>query len=398
MFSTKHKSCTLSVLIVTAFIILISSCRDQEIYHDNEINLDRFLTLKKTDVMAEDIFKSLTFIHPENCTGGLIGRFIGKVWLHKEWLIVKNEDQHVQVYDKQGKFIFATKKGKGPGEIIHVNDFTINTDRDEICVLDWDNPGKATRLKVTGQFIGTFPILKFSTTLAYLGQGRYCFFIPFHFHPENGINYDFLYVSDTVGTVLSEKKLVRGIHDSPFVRSQYFNSMPEGALYQADYWDTIIKVTPKGFSNDLILNYGGLKMPEKYWEDLNLYHQHSPQNYLVSFLYSPSTYFFTYSYECKKENGRVIYNEANGTVISITPMEGESAGIHFGAGLSGFSLWPNSVNPDGRLMMVVDVSKIKEFMADYPVGSSPFYDEAYQKLCRLDTLNDNPVIIVGELK
>lgn len=255
--------------LVILLLVFSSACNRQENSSGNKLDLQDLFKIGQSHILAEDLYKEFTFIQPAGIKDGLIGRYF-KAKIFDDYLVLSNEDKAIQVYDRQGRFIFKTAIGKGPGEFHQVNDFTIDFDNDEICILDFTNH-KVTRISFKGKFLGDFNVKMGTTNFVYLGLGRFGFFTPYNFYEENGCHYDLLYISDTTGEILLSKKMKREIANSPFVCSKDFMNSQDGATFCPDYWDTIQKVTANGFSNDLILDFRQLKMPEKHWESLDLY-------------------------------------------------------------------------------------------------------------------------------
>lgn len=375
-------------------ILLLCSCNHRSVPADNEINAKHLMDVKEADVFAQDVFKKVFIIHPENCKDGLFSKPFHAEF-YKDYLILHGSGGVLQVYDKQGKFIFKTSKGKGPGELIQIADFTVNYDTDEIYVTDGF---KCLRLSLLGEGKGSFSIKPGTFNIGYVGQGKFCSFIPFNSFVEDGINYDFLYVSDSTGELLYTKKMKREIHSSPFLTSRSFNYCPNGVLFHAPYWDTIIKATPDGFFNDKILNYCGMKMPEEYLENLDLHRKHSQENFEMGFLFAKGKTFLFYSYRIKGAWGTVIYDQVTRTEFKTRDRKGQDYGIQFGNRDNQFLVWPQSVNSDYSLIMEADIKELSSFAGKFKNENIEFYDDLVRDLNKLDTANDNPVIIIGILK
>lgn len=388
----------LTSLTLLAFFSLLSlsSCQKPVKIADREIDIYQVISLKESDLNADQIFEKMTFIHPENVKDGLIGRYFN-ARIYQDYLILSNEDLAVQVYDKNGKFIFSTTKGEGPGEHFVVSDFTIDEEKGEICVLD-GTKRQVLRFTMTGQFLGSFPVKRATGSLSWIGKGRFAFFVPFNYHIEDGVNYDFLHISDSTGEVYASKKMRREIKESPWVSFGVFSPQAGGPVFQLPTWDTLIRVTPAGFENYMALKFGELKMPEKYYETIELHRKYVGNYVNAWYLPAGDKTFITYSYSIKQDYGSVFQDPAGQIMLRARNPKGEKPGMRFGQGDTGFCIWPKSVNTDNTVMMDCEMEKVQQFLKEYKTGNNQFYDTTWDLLKQMDQTNDNPLIIIGYLK
>jgi hypothetical protein len=281
--------------------------------------------------------------------------------------------------------------------LVSVSDFTIDEEKSEICVLDFTKH-QVLRFTLAGQFLGSFPVLRATGSLSWVGKGRFAFFVPFNYHIEDGVNYDFLHISDSTGEIYASKKMRREIKESPWVSFGLFSRQAGGPVFQLPTWDTLIRVTPAGFGNYMALKFGELKMPEKYYETIELHRQYAGNYVEAWYLPAGDKTFITYSYSIKQDYGAVIQDPTRQTLLRARNPKGEKPGMKFGLGDTGFYIWPKSVNTNNTVMMDCDIDKVQQFVKEYKPGNNKFYDEAWELLKQMDQANDNPLIIIGYLK
>lgn len=124
--------CTL--IVICAFVSCIS---ESKMIDKNEVmtaNLDR---LKVAEFKYSDIFKSATIIGFDENEAILGG--INKMQVYKDHLFILDSQysKAVYIYDKNGNLVQKVGNiGLAPEEYVSCDDFTINTDEDELYIFD----------------------------------------------------------------------------------------------------------------------------------------------------------------------------------------------------------------------------------------------------------------------
>jgi hypothetical protein len=128
------------------FIIVMfcASCKEKRqhinIRHNNAaytINLDSVKT-EESPLKASVIFKNVRPIILEDHEYAIIGRIDGiQVFENYMFILDQLKAQKLFVFDRNGKYIRQIgSRGQGPGEYVALNDFCINKEKREICILD----------------------------------------------------------------------------------------------------------------------------------------------------------------------------------------------------------------------------------------------------------------------
>jgi len=388
---------------IILLILIQSYCYCQDIKPD-VIDLTSIEKSQEKYVYVHEIFDSLSIVHPSNVKEGLIGRIIIKSYIYKNFLIISSLD-YVQVYDLNGSFIFRTFKGKGPNELRHVSDFTVDYDNDELLVLD--AVGKqVVRVKFNGEYIGAFKVKRGSYNLSYLGSNKTCYYVPFNNYQEDGILYDYFYIQDYDGVTYFTKKFKREIDDSPWIMSQYFMPYKNGYTFKPDYSDTVLFINHEGFHNFKIFDYQGTQMPERYMRSIDLRRKHGHE-YIgrVTGIFTDTYSFYVmrvrYGY-----NEFFVYDEKNSQALKPKSFRGDKRkyngdlngkGLILGGSSSKMRVLPIYVNYDGSFLMVCDIEDINNYALGQD-GSNNYYKSLIKSLKELDPANDNPVIIRGYIK
>jgi len=386
------------------FSVFIQSICYGQVVKPHVIDLTAIATSHEKEVYVHEVFDSLSIVHPSNVTEGLIGGMILKTIIYKDFLIVGSIN-YVQVFDLKGNFIFRTMKGKGPNEVQHLGDFTVDYDKDALLLLDYTGK-KVVRVNFNGKYTGTFKVKRGSMNLSYLGGNKTCFFVPFKYYQENGILYDYLYIQDFEGHINFTKKFKREIGESPWVLSQIFNPYKKGSIFKPEYSDTVLFINQEGFHNFKIFDYRGTQMPEKYMSSIELRRKHQ-HKYIgkASAIFTP-TFSFYYIQAKGGYEELFIYNEKNNKIIkakSTNVVVGgynsnlKGRGLLIGGSSSKMQVLPLSVSNDGSFLMVCDIEKITEYVLGQD-GSNDYYNSLYKSLKELDPANDNPVFLRGYIK
>jgi hypothetical protein len=89
---------------------------------------------KKTPLLAENYFNSIDIIPLETTPESLIWEIKKIFFIDSGVYIFDGKQSQVLLFDNKGKFISKIgKKGRGPGEYIHIQDFTIDKKAGMLC-------------------------------------------------------------------------------------------------------------------------------------------------------------------------------------------------------------------------------------------------------------------------
>ena len=127
------------------FVILLLSCtkngsnvNTNEIIHSNIIKVDLDNAEKKDSIAVSELFKSIKCIPLEFTDNSIIGG-IEKILVYKNYIYVLENStvRNLFVFNMEGHFIRKIgNKGGGPADHVRISDFTIDTDNDELIIMD----------------------------------------------------------------------------------------------------------------------------------------------------------------------------------------------------------------------------------------------------------------------
>ena len=122
----------------------------------NDVHIVDLDNAQEEPIFYSSLFKKVTPIILETNTDALIGN-IDALQAFGQYIFVLDKDKakSLFVFDKNGQFIRKIGgRGKGPDEYDDISDFTINTEKEEIYLLDSSGP-RVYKYKIDGTYISS---------------------------------------------------------------------------------------------------------------------------------------------------------------------------------------------------------------------------------------------------
>lgn len=161
----------MKIKIACCFVLIIFNCCVKEKTKEIAINKDLYLIdldniNQEEDVPMSRFFDAVELIFLETTDEALIGR-CSNIQVFEDKLLILDEEvtESLFIYNNDGTFLYKISKiGQGSGEYVSLSDFTINTDKREIYLLDAENRNILRFNIDNGEYISTIN----------LEEGDYC--------------------------------------------------------------------------------------------------------------------------------------------------------------------------------------------------------------------------------
>lgn len=359
------------------------------------VELHKLADHKSEKLLAHELFSDIRIIRPETGEQSLIGRYYS-VKAYKNHLLINSESKSLHVYDFNGRFLFKTKQGKGPDEFVEISDFAIDTGSDEVLILD--SPRKRVlRLNLEGNVQDAFRLKESVTNMAYVGEDKCCYYVPFNFYAQNGKHGDYFFIADKIGNISDSLFIERKISKSPWVTMVNFVSNKGSVYFQPSHYDTVFTVSNCQFKPALILDYGNYRMPFKYIASLKTRRKHANKYlHLGSIFHTPGHLIIGYKFQ--GPFNYAIYNKKTKTFqVAAVNREQRKTGIIFGSGDKSLYLRLHSVYKGNKVVMSCMAQDVMQYLKNYNNLSNGFYEPLIDTLQKVKE-NDNPVFFIGEFR
>lgn len=392
---THIKKTLQNILFAFSMIAAIYSCnrRPNEIKAEPDgIDMTQLISHPEKDIFLSDMFSIVDIVKPK---GSLLGRYI-YVKSHMNHYFVNNESKTLEVFDSTGNLVFKTVNGKGPGELMEITDFSIDTLNNYVYVLDGMNKMIYT-LDLQGNFINKIKLKWKAMNMSYLGEDIFCLFVPFNFYSLNGVSYDYYVVIDKSSNVLDSIKIERSISSSPIVKKNFINLYQWHSLLKPLYSDSVYSIENGHFKFRYSMNAGKYRFPESAMSSISSYRK-AQRKYLEygDIMDTPNYLFLRYSY--KSSYKHAIYNKASESFLVVKQMKSDkSPGLFLGPAENGIRLWPQYLINENSILFVADVVDIVRAVKNNKGYLEQFGLDNMEILTKTN-LEDNPVFLICNFK
>ncbi len=179
--------------IFSLFLILSTSCIDNDSIEEGKIDLSPCFEQKNQNVSLSSIANHIEYIPLQTNSESAFGR-IDKLFIGDNHVVVFGRNaRSVLVFDIKGRFICdLTKKGKGPSEILEVSSLSYNQKMNKLAIMD-NRQKKIITFDFNKEFLSTeFSIETFPSEIFLRNSGEYWFYFPPPVHMKNNRKYSFL--------------------------------------------------------------------------------------------------------------------------------------------------------------------------------------------------------------
>ena len=232
------------------FVSYLSDVHSQTLNNTNLHIIDLDNAEKLESVNISSLFKNIKCIKLEDHIDGLLSS-VDKLIVHNNHFFVldKMNVKSVLVFDGDGKFVRKIGRiGRGPGEYSHFYDFTIDTDKNELIILEH---GQMHFYATSGDFLRTVRLRQSDGHVSYLQY--YDKLVYTSFKSSNSQTNNFLLQSVNIDDgqrknfFLDVEEHNKGWNESFVHNMSYF--VPKLAppyLFRHSFMDTIFAITDKG--------------------------------------------------------------------------------------------------------------------------------------------------------
>lgn len=398
------------ILLPLLFLVCCSKTGDEKKHTESDSHLTRVdfedLSDSEKTIALSDIAKDISYIKLETSENVLVDR-IDKIKLTKDFIFISDFSNLYQ-FSKTGEYIRKIgRKGRGPGEYVHISSLEINESREEIYIhcstrkklLVYDFNGKFCRQWNLPQ-INELAFVRDSLFLAHvkvaIGNEDYIFYLT---NPS----------SDTIPVVENH---FNWEHNATLF-SLYFGNSPyyrfqQNLYFKDTYNDTIYKFDTDSLSHTPVyyIDLGKYDMPDKkrlsYTADADKFRKYCDDYYQVNVRESNDylwIQYYTYNYT-QSEPAYGLYNKNREEGFTIVDSEGERSPV-VNDFTGGEDFWPLLIQ-DNTMIDYIQPFDLKESFDDNSENKSLIKlhrrRDSLGKIASQSDKNDNPIIRIVTLK
>jgi len=237
------------------FIILFIGCSNPNLNLNNIQTID-LVNFETTDTLA---IKSIRYVPLETNSKSLIGN-IDKILINKNRTFIMDSRyaKAIFIFDNNGKFLSKIdKKGKGPGEYIQIEDFSID---EENNIYIYDNGRKIIVYKESGEFKTEYKFRYTAKDLVIIDNDNLALFKLFNYTNTTHSIGLYNFSKDKLTKFLPARKSIDNIENrsltmNHFYKSKkviYFNNYHSDIIYTIakDQIIPVFKIRMSSFPND----------------------------------------------------------------------------------------------------------------------------------------------------
>ena len=385
----------MKIKFLLILIILTVSCKQE---NKNLFEFDpTYITENK--ISLSDIADDITYIPLDNSIP------LGRINSNYNPKFVNNSmfkyetDIGILVFRRDGKFLRKIGRiGRGPGEYMHGNDFTVDDKKGTVYVKDGGNIIKV--YSQTGDYLRNFSLHEYGGSVDIIELYNSKLFVSYNLQ-YNDVKYEWI-ILDTLGNLIKKKD-----RTIPLFRSNY---LAGGGTYvfgqKLNYWnqfiDTIFSILPDlTCKATFIFSPGEYRLPKSYIGDPI---KQLSQYMTIEQIFETSR-FLTLRYSFYKEkNGFVLIDKKN-MKSSLSYWESGSSGSIINDLDGGTKFLPVSYlveNNREYLIELIDPYQLKTHFSSNEFKNSvlkyPEKKKELEKLANSLKETDNPVLMIVKLK
>jgi len=388
-------------IIFVSILVIISACSRSNENHNlisSIITLPLEINIKESaNLLLSTIANDIEYVKLEFSDSSQIRSF-GKCIATKDYIFIDANKQGLLQFNRRGKFIRKIgKTGKGPGEYMHLQTFSIDTLNQKVYL-------SALRLKkilcfdYNGRWLNSINTTYDHDFFEY-SNGTFLFGGTF-LQPFDSLHKPYM-LTDTNGQIIN--------HVEPFVRNKKLVSTRSNTISVSDgllliceqnYVDTVFKLNNGFFDPYIVFNYNDHKAPpQKQFKWGNT--KRLLKDYVKLKSYNKLPNHFIYYYEYKNFGYHRLYDTDNKShVTRRTILNNESWEPSFindidgGLNISIYNIYDNTYCKPVHAIDLIEKLKTKS-NANL---KSPKKNLRLMELANNITCNDNPIIMIIKLK
>lgn len=370
-------------------LFLLFSCSEKKPLSELPNDLRLFdLKESKDEPKLSSYVKNLKYVQLETGKEFLIGG-VDKIEVTEENIIILDDsrNRNILVFNRNGKFENRIGGvGRGPGELLDVFDFCYMPKNKQIGILN--NMSRIEVYTLSGTYLKTIHLKKRAINLAYMQSNRFALYCPKQFTSdtistcisvidEDGntvetINYDKVYPEERKSLYIDMGRFIFAKNDHII----YSEGVSSDYIYEAD---TSGEKKVLVFYNlkDKLLPYHLKSNPEQYSKLRNQYIE--PYHFLLT----KKHLFFTF--ENRGCFNMAVYNMEEKKITFKKCRRGITNDID---GIFN-EIWPSNTTENNELVFVFYP---QNFNSEEDINSKVF-----KMLDRKPALDDNPIVLIGEM-
>ncbi|MGM0642015.1 MAG: 6-bladed beta-propeller [Thermotogota bacterium] len=400
------------LLLPLLFLVCCSKTGDEKKHTESNSQLTRVdfedLSEFEKTISLSDIAKDVSYIKLETNENVLVNK-INNIKLTKDFIFISDLD-NVYQFSKTGDYIRKIgRKGRGPGEYVHIASLEINESREEIYV-HCSTRKKLFVYNFRGKFCHQFNLPEMNE-LAFVRDSLFLAHVNVLVGNEEHIFYLTNPSSDTIPVVENhfnwERKSdrVMGIfgYNSPYYRFQ------QNLYFKDTYNDTIYKFDTDSVSHTPVyyIDLGKYDMPDKkrlsYTVDSDKFKKYCDDYYQVNVRESNDylwIQYYTYNFFTQSEPAYGLYNKNREKGYTIVDSEGERSPV-VNDFTGGEDFWPLLIQ-ENKMIDYIQPFDLKDSFDDDAENESlvklPGRRDSLRKIVSQSQKNDNPIIRIVTLK
>ena len=403
---------TIVLLLMLLFLVGCSKTVNEEKDTESDSQLTRVdfedLSEFEKKIALSDIAKDVSYIKLETNENVLVNK-INKIKLTKDFIFI-GDFGNVYQFSKTGDYIRKIgRKGRGPGEYVHIASLEINENQDKIYV-HCSTRKKLFVYNFRGEFCRQWnlPIIN---ELAFVRDSLFLAHVKVLVGNEEHIFYLTNPSSDTIPVVENhfnwkhKADRVMGIFgdNSPYYKFQ------QNLYFKDRYNDTIYKFDTDSLSHTPVyyIDLGKYDMPDKkrlsYTADADKFKKYCDDYYQVNVRESNDylwIQYYTYNFFTQSEPAYGLYNKNQKKGFTIVDSEGERSPV-VNDFTGGEDCWPLLIQENTMIDYVQPFDLKESFDENYANDSLvklPGRRDSLRKIVSQSQKNDNPIIRIVTLK